>query len=393
MIEPQTCPLLALEDPLASAVRVGSKTLTSGAKRCQRLAQKPKNRGVGYGHENERLHFSLDHLSNDDLLSSTRAQVGRSNQVLAGLLAHLRKSTPAVSTGYARVKPVRLCVYELRLSEDAAERRAQAAKIARRFSILFEQIAAGEIHLTGVLMIGPLLTEANRLEVLARAKHRTKRELAGLLRRLDPLPDVPARIEPLGPAPEGRPLQSGTHAQFAAALAGPVRELSPGDRPSDWLEGGSDEAASAEPVPAFDLAETAAEQLSAGEQLTEAISENERLLAPQRYKVQFTASQEYVDLLEQAQDLLAPAVPRRNLEQVHLRALVLLVAELKKRKYAVTERSRSAAAARTARPNPRRRGLSRNRRPRTAASAARYATGTIADPTRNRARGQAAPAQ
>ena len=193
-------------------------------------------------------------------------------------------------------------------------------------------------------MLGPLLTETNHLEVLARAKHRTKRELAGLLRRLDPLPDVPARIEPLGPAPEGRPLQSGTHAQFAAALAGPVRELPPGERPSDWLEGGSDEAASAEPVLAPTLAETAAEQPSAEEQLTESISENERLLAPQRYKVQFTASQEYVDLLEQAQDLLAPAVPRRNLEQVHLRALELLVTELKKRKYAITERSRSAAA-------------------------------------------------
>ena len=115
-------------------------------------------------------------------------------------------------------------------------------------------------------------------------------------------------------------------------------------------------------------AETAAEQPSGEEQRPESISENERLLAPQRYKVQFTASQEYVDLLKQAQDLLAPAVPRKNLEQVHLRALELLVAELKKRKYAVTERSLSAVASSRARPDPRRRGLSRNRRPRTAAS-------------------------
>jgi 5-methylcytosine-specific restriction endonuclease McrA len=37
--------------------------------------------------------------------------------------------------------------------------------------------------------------------VLNRAKHRTKRELARLVRALDPLPAVPARIEPLGPAP------------------------------------------------------------------------------------------------------------------------------------------------------------------------------------------------
>jgi hypothetical protein len=42
-------------------------------------------------------------------------------------------------------------------------------------------------------------------------------------------------------------------------------------------------------------------------------------LAPQRYRVQFTASQEYVDLLETAKDLLANAVPRRSIEEVHLR--------------------------------------------------------------------------
>ena len=50
-------------------------------------------------------------------------------------------------------------------------------------------------------MLGGHLTENNLSEVLRRAKHRTKKELAALVRVLDPLPDVPARIEPLGPAP------------------------------------------------------------------------------------------------------------------------------------------------------------------------------------------------
>jgi hypothetical protein len=40
------------------------------------------------------------------------------------------------------------------MSEDAAFRRARAAKIVRQFPSLFEQIAAGEIHLTGLLMLG-----------------------------------------------------------------------------------------------------------------------------------------------------------------------------------------------------------------------------------------------
>jgi hypothetical protein len=187
------------------------------------------------------------------------------------------------------------------------------------------------------------LTEANHREVLALAKHRSKREVAGLLRRLDPLPDVPARIEPLGPAPHSRPLQSGTHAQFTAALAGPVRELMPGDRPSDWVEGESDETGAQLVQP--NLEEGAVERPVDETPRADSTLQYERLLAPQRYKVQFTASQEYVDLLEQAKDLLAPAVRRRDLEQVHLRALRALVAELKKRKYAVTERPRPASAA------------------------------------------------
>jgi 5-methylcytosine-specific restriction endonuclease McrA len=62
-------------------------------------------------------------------------------------------------------------------------------------------LASGELHLTGLLLLGPHLTDVNLVEVLSRAKHRTKREILRLVRILDPLPAVPARIEPLGPAP------------------------------------------------------------------------------------------------------------------------------------------------------------------------------------------------
>ena len=67
------------------------------------------------------------------------------------------------------------------------------------------------------------------------------------------------------------------------------------------------------------------------------------LTLPQRYRVQFAATQEYVDLLEEAKDLLAHAVPSRSIEEVHLRAMRALVSELRKRKYAVTENIRTRA--------------------------------------------------
>jgi hypothetical protein len=50
-------------------------------------------------------------------------------------------------------------------------------------------------------------------------------------------------------------------------------------------------------------------------------------LAAQRYKIQFQASQEYVDLLEKATDLLPYAARTRALEEVHLRAMRLRKAE------------------------------------------------------------------
>jgi hypothetical protein len=57
-------------------------------------------------------------------------------------------------------------------------------------------------------------------------------------------------------------------------------------------------------------------------------------LAPERYKVQFTATDEYVRLVEEAKALLSHAVPQATLEEIHLRAMRALVSELTKKKYA-----------------------------------------------------------
>ncbi len=65
---------------------------------------------------------------------------------------------------------------------------------------------------------------------------------------------------------------------------------------------------------------------------------------PQRYKIQFTASQEYVELLERARDLLSHAVPDRSVSEVHLRALRELVSKLEKKKYAASGTARRCAA-------------------------------------------------
>src|SRR5690606_32055262 len=75
---------------------------------------------------------------------------------------------------------------------------------------------------------------------IARAQFRTKKEIAELVRQLAPLPDVPARVEPLGPvgAASATPEHSANPSwqTFAQSMAPVVRVLEPGLRPADWID-------------------------------------------------------------------------------------------------------------------------------------------------------------
>lgn len=167
----------------------------------------------------------LAHLSDDELLANTRRLVGKTNQLLAALLAHLAE---VEARGVHRTRRCAslytYCIYELRFSEDAAARRSAAARLVKEFLILFDAIANGELHLTGLLMIGPHLKPENHVDVLGRAKFRTKKELTKLVRELKPLPQIPDCIEPLGPAAQRAP-RNPTWEQYVTSLAPRVRDL------------------------------------------------------------------------------------------------------------------------------------------------------------------------
>ncbi len=270
----------------------------------------------------------VDQLSDDALIAGTRRLVGQTNQTLAALLAHLAE---VEARGIHRVRACAslytYCVYELRIPEDAAFRRAKAARLCGRFPALYDAVAAGELHLTGLLLLGAHLTEENHVEVLARARHRTKREIAKLVRQLHPLPDVPARIEPLGPEPGIASPRNPTWSELEASFS-PVRELPPGARPAHWVDGaGHRDGAELGGVDRAGAGQSGSADAEAAEDGADRAGADPDA-APQRYKVQFTASQEYVELLERARDLLSRAVPDRSIAEVHLRALRELVAKL-----------------------------------------------------------------
>jgi hypothetical protein len=151
----------------------------------------------------------------------------------------------------------------------------------------------------------------------------------------------------LGPALSAQPRTSSTWQAFLDSRL-PVRDLPPGQRPADWLELGGDITPGSSETADSETAdsETAdSETADSGTAKRREPTGAAPRLALQRYKIQFQAGQEYVDLLEKATDLLPYAARTRALEEVHLRAMRLLIAELEKRKYGQTKYPRAQGSS------------------------------------------------
>jgi hypothetical protein len=286
---------------------------------------------------------SLEHLPDDALLETVQRLTAHSNVALAELLAHLGEvELRGIHRTRACASLYTYCLYELRMSEDAAFRRAKAARLVRRYPDVQGAIAKGELHLTGLLMIAPYLGGERHAEVLGRARFRSKRELLRLVAEIDPKPAVPALVEPIGPSPAGR----ASYAAHIESMMGPVRELRFGARPEDWIDEHATDMDEAQTGPEGPAAREAPfDEVRSGHDAPSAPARSANDARPLHYKVQFTASQRYVDLLEEALALLAREKPRPDLPDVQLRALELFVAKLRRERRREVEGSEAKATA------------------------------------------------
>jgi len=121
------------------------------------------------------------------------------------------------------------CTEALRLSEDAACSRIEAARACRRFPVILERLASGEQTLTAVRLLGRHLTPENHLSVLARAARRSRSQVDALVAELAPQPDVPTSVRKLptlqSAAPASTPaidLPSGPSAAASPAVFVPA---------------------------------------------------------------------------------------------------------------------------------------------------------------------------
>jgi len=231
------------------------------------------------------------------------------------------------------------CTERLHLSEAEAYLRITVARAAREHPVLLTMLRDGRMHLSGVAILLPLLTRENRDTVLARATHRSKRQIEELVAEFAPRPDVPSRMRKL-PANHptlGAPAEAlvyGIRPGNAYVPSDPASSSGPSSAPAGRPElrpGGVlgpllAAARTAVPVPAAPLSPTHRTVLEP--------------LSPSRYKVQFTASAGLRDKLERLQALMRYEVPDGDLAAIIEKAVSEKLERLEARRFAKTSAPR-----------------------------------------------------
>lgn len=259
---------------------------------------------------------SFAHLSDEAVIHEVARLARDESHVTARLIAALAElDARRLYLGEGCSSLFAYCTSVLHLSEHAAYGRIEAARAARKFPIVLEMLAEGEITLTAVGLLATHLTPANHEEVLLRAKRRTKREVEEIVAALRPLPDVRSLVRK----------QPAIQALNATAR----------DRPEDPPTTPAAAAPASQP-PTDTAGSRRVEQRPVV-----------KPLAPERYKVQLTVGRDTIDKLRRAQDLMRHLVPNGDPAVILDRALTALLEDLEKRRLAATPRPRTSVGGET----------------------------------------------
>lgn len=239
--------------------------------------------------------YDLTHLADAVLRRDLPALVAQQRAPTAIILAHIAEYDARglfLGDGYSSM--FAYCVDELRTSDDVAYIHIKVARYARRFPLLFAALADGRLHLSGARLIGPHLTSDNVEELVAASAGQTRSKIQELIFARFAQRQSPAKqsVVLVMPTPEVR-----------KQVPGPVDDLF------------------AQPTN----------------------SSPEQPIAPpeERFEIRFSTGRAAHDRLRYAQSLLSHTVPSGDLEQIYDRAVICLIAQQEKLKFAKTERPRS----------------------------------------------------
>lgn len=143
----------------------------------------------------------LSDLSNEELISRLKCLVLEERTALISLLEHLAEfDERKLYAGLRYPSLFAYCVAELRYSEQATAKRVYTARSVRKYPVILEMLRMAELHMSAVMILGPHLTPANHLELLNRARGKSRREVEALVASLAPGREVAECIRRAGTA-------------------------------------------------------------------------------------------------------------------------------------------------------------------------------------------------
>jgi hypothetical protein len=257
-------------------------------------------------------------LSDSDLLARIVALAGKEREASVELVAHLAvlDVRPSLFASQGCGSLFNYCTEMLRLSEDPACNRIEAARACRSFPAILDHLTSGALSLTSVRLLRRHLTPENHEAVLARACGRSRREIEALVAELAPRPDLPPSVRKLptvraAPAPRPMPTTPLPATPVEAAIVAPP-EPPPTFTPPPFT-----------PPPVVPSRRPIIETTS-----------------PERYRVQFTIGKESHEKLRRVQALLRREVPNGDPGAIFDRALTLLLEKVERTKLGAAKRPR-----------------------------------------------------
>ena len=174
----------------------------------------------------------LTQLTDDDLVNRTRALVKTGCALEAELLlliGEIDHRKLYLERAYSSM--FAFCTGELGFSEDAAYNRITVARAGRTHPAVLGELREGRVHLSGLRLLAPHLSDDNCRAVLEEARGKSKRMIEEQVARIAPKPDAPTVIRKL-PSAASAPPASAPPASAPAvpapviptpALSAPVR--------------------------------------------------------------------------------------------------------------------------------------------------------------------------
>lgn len=141
---------------------------------------------------------SLSKLTDEGLLEALRRTCSEGKKNLAQqivLLIWVDERRLHLAAAYPSL--FEFCRTECQMSEGEAFRRIAAARLVKQFPQLLERIERGEIHLSALVQLRNHFTEQNVDALVDAARGKNKMQVAELVVRMAPRPDVPAKLRKL----------------------------------------------------------------------------------------------------------------------------------------------------------------------------------------------------